>query len=124
MTLLSAPKGLLQFDLLAGQGGAEVEVECKTTSGDTGRKIHRQEANRLADLLLPIAQETADNPGCHRILITVPDRLGKSTEELLGIAALVASAAREKASASSNLAQVDYAFDGLDPWPEPTILTC
>jgi hypothetical protein len=111
--------GTGQFDVLARQGGAEVEVECKTTSGDTVRKIHRQEANRLADLLLPIAQETADNPGCHRILITVPDRLGKSTEELLGIAALVASAAREKASASSNLAQVDYAFDGLDPWPEP-----
>lgn len=111
--------GTGQFDLLARQSGAEVEVECKTTSGDTGRKIHRQEANRLADLLLPIAQETADNPGCHRILFTVPDRLGKSTEELLGIAALVASAAREKASASSNLAQVDYAFDGLDPWPEP-----
>ena len=107
------------FDLLARQGGAEVEVECKTTSGDTGRKIHRQEANRLADLLLPIAQEIADNAGCHRILITVPDRLGKTTEELSGIAALATSAAQQKASASSNLARVDYTFDGLGPWPEP-----
>ena len=111
--------GMGQFDLLARQGGAEVEVECKTTSGDTGRKIHRQEANRLADLLLPIAQEIADNAGCHRILITVPDRLGKTTEELSGIAALATSAAQQKASASNNLARVDYTFDGLDPWPEP-----
>ena len=31
------------------QGVVEIEVECKTTSGDTGRKIHRQEVNRLAE---------------------------------------------------------------------------
>jgi hypothetical protein len=29
--------GLARFDFLARQGGNEVEVECKTTSGDTGR---------------------------------------------------------------------------------------
>jgi hypothetical protein len=69
--------------------------------------------------LLPIAQEIADNAGCHQILFTVPDRLGKTTEELSGIAALATSAAQQKASASSNLARVDYTFDGLDPWPEP-----
>jgi Holliday junction resolvase len=50
--------GAGRFDLLARQNGVEVEVECKTTSGDTGRKIHRQEANRLADLLLvPVANQ-------------------------------------------------------------------
>jgi hypothetical protein len=111
--------GAGRFDLLARQGRAEVEVECKATSGDTGRKVHRQEANRLADLLLPVAQEVANNAGCHRILITVPDRLGKSKEELSGITALVGMAAQRKASASNDLAQVDYTFDGFDPWPEP-----
>jgi len=58
--------GAGRFDLLARQGTAEVEIECKATSGDTGRKIHRQEANRLADLLLPITKEVADTAGCHR----------------------------------------------------------
>ena len=111
--------GAARFDLLASQGAVEVEVECKTTSGDTGRKIHRQEVNRLADLLLPITQQVASEPGCHRILITIPDRLGKSTQELSAIASVVATAVENKASASTELARVDYSFDGLDRWPEP-----
>jgi hypothetical protein len=111
--------GAARFDLLARRGSVEIEVECKTTSGDTGRKIHRQEVNRLADLLLPITQQVATERGCHRILITIPDRLGKSTQELSGIASLVASAVQKKGSASSELARADYVFDGLDRWPEP-----
>jgi hypothetical protein len=111
--------GAARFDLLARQNGVEVEVECKTTSGDTGRKIHRQEANRLADLLLPITDQVADEAGCHRILVTIPDRLGKSTQELTNIASIVASAVQQKASASTDLCQVDYTLDGIDPWPEP-----
>jgi hypothetical protein len=111
--------GAARFDLLARQNGVEVEVECKTTSGDTGRKIHRQEANRLADLLLPITDQVADEAGCHRILVTIPDRLGKSTQELTNIASIVASAVQLKGSASTDLCRVDYTFDGIDPWPEP-----
>jgi hypothetical protein len=111
--------GLARFDLLARRGDIEIEVECKTTSGDTGRKIHRQEVNRLADLLLPITQKVASEPGCHRILITIPDRLGKSTQELSAIASVVATAAQNKTLASNELARADYSFDGLDPWPEP-----
>lgn len=111
--------GAGRFDLLARLEAVEVEVECKTTSGDTGRKIHRQEVNRLSDLLLPITRQIADERGCHRILVSIPDRLGKSTQELSGIASVVASAVQQKASASSDLAQVDYTFDGTDPWPEP-----
>ena len=108
-----------RFDLLARRGGAEIEIECKTTSGDTGRKVHRQEANRLADLLLPVAKEIANIAGCHRFLITVPDRLRKSVGELEGIASLVASAARQRGSASGEFAQVDYTFDGTALWPAP-----
>jgi hypothetical protein len=113
--------GAERFDLLARREAVEVEVECKTTSGDTGRKIHRQEVNRLADLLLPIAKQVADDAGCHRILISIPDRLGKSNEELSAISATVASAPQQKAPASGNFARVDYTFDGLDAWPEPDI---
>jgi hypothetical protein len=111
--------GAARFDLLARQGAIEFEVECKTTSGDTGRKIHRQEVNRLADLLLPITQQVATARGCHRILITIPDRLGKSTQELSGVASVVASAVDQKGSASNALARADYTFDRLDRWPEP-----
>lgn len=111
--------GAARFDLLARQGAVEIEVECKTTSGDTGRKIHRQEVNRLADLLLPATEQLADTAGCHRILVTIPDRLGKSDQELSGIASVVASAAQQKKSASNDLARAEYVFDDLSSWPEP-----
>ncbi|SIO40305.1 hypothetical protein SAMN05443247_04895 [Bradyrhizobium erythrophlei] len=109
-----------RFDLLARLGSVEVEVECKTTSGDTGRKIHRQEANRLAQLLLPTTQKLTEIPGCHRILIVVPDRLGKSNEELGDIAATVATAVHQRGEATNRLARVEYVFDGLDLWPDPS----
>jgi len=108
-----------RFDLLARQNTAEVEVECKTTSGDTGRKIHRQEVNRLADLILPATKRLADTAGCHRLLVTIPNRLGKSTDELARIAATVAAAAEQRASASSDVARVDYMFETVGSWPEP-----
>src|SRR5262245_39856967 len=111
--------GAARFDLLARQGTTEVEIECKTTSGDTGRKIHRQEVNRLADLILPTTQQLADNAGCHRLLVTIPNRLGKSTDELSRIASTVAAAAQQKTSASNDLARVDYTFDDVSVWPEP-----
>jgi hypothetical protein len=111
--------GAARFDLLARHGAVEIEVECKSTSGDTGRKIHRQEVNRLADLLLPTTEKLADMAGCHRMLVTIPDRLGKSNEALSGIAAVVASAAQQKGSASNGLARVEYTFDDIAAWPQP-----
>jgi hypothetical protein len=52
--------GAARFDLLARKNAVEIEIECKSTSGDTGRKIHRQEVNRLADVLLPTTDQLAD----------------------------------------------------------------
>src|ERR1022692_4203430 len=86
--------GSARFDFLARQGQTEIEVECKTTSGDTGRKIHRQEVNRLADLILPTTQRLAETPGCHLLRVTLPDRLGKSAEDLSCIASVIAEAAQ------------------------------
>jgi hypothetical protein len=112
--------GIGRFDLLARKGTTEAEIECKCTSNDTGRKVHRQEVNRLADLLLPATQKLADEDGCHLIRITVPNRLGKSVNELAGIAALVAAAAERKSSASSEFASVEYSAQDLQSWPEPS----
>lgn len=111
--------GAARFDLLARQGTVEIEVECKSTSGDTGRKIHREQVNRLADLVLPTTERLADMAGCHRILVTIPDRLGKSNEALSAIASVVASVAQQKGSASNELAHVEYTFDDIAAWPQP-----
>jgi hypothetical protein len=84
--------GSAQFDFLARRGEAEIEIECKTSSGDTGRKIHRQEVNRLADLLRPVTEPLLNDAGCHLLRIVIPDRLGKSADELRGLVELVNSA--------------------------------
>jgi hypothetical protein len=57
--------------------------------------------------------------GCHRILVTIPDRLGKSNEALSGIGSVVASAVREKGAALSDLAHAEYTFDDIAVWPQP-----
>lgn len=113
--------GAARFDLLARQGTVEIEIECKTTSRDTGRKIHQKEVNRLADFILPTRLQLADIAGCHRLFVTIPDRLGKSNDELSGIAATIARAAEQKISVSNELAHADYIFDDIAPWPEPNI---
>jgi hypothetical protein len=111
--------GLDCFDLLARKGSVEIEVECKCTSGDAGRKIHRQEVNRLADLLLPIITKLGERAGCHRVLVTIPNRLGKSNDDLSGIVEIVASAIQQQGSSSGHLAKAEYIFDSITTWPRP-----
>ena len=111
--------GFARFDFLARKGSTEIEVECKATSNDRGRKVHRQEARRLADLILPTTKKLAETPGCHLIRITVRDRLGSANEELSGIAALVAPAVENRALSESELARVEYTRSDLASWPQP-----
>ncbi|MGB9473387.1 MAG: hypothetical protein WBQ59_28845 [Candidatus Acidiferrum sp.] len=111
--------GVARFDFLARQDSVEVEIECKTTSNDTGRKIHRQEVNRLGDLLLPVREQLAERQGCHRILVTVPDRLSKSNDVLRIIASSVSAAVDTGAPVSTEAVQVGYTFESLDSWPQP-----
>ena len=106
--------GVARFDFLARQDSVEVEIECKTTSNDTGRKIHRQEVNRLGDLLLPVREQLAERQGCHRILVTVPDRLSKSNDVLRIIASSVSAAVDTGAPVSTEAVQVGYTFESLE----------
>ncbi|HZP77963.1 MAG TPA: hypothetical protein VFB45_17585 [Pseudolabrys sp.] len=110
--------GTGQFDFLARLGSSEIEVECKTTSGDTGRKIHRQELNRLADLLLPTTTELVEEGGSHLIRITLPGRLEKTKEIISGIASSVIDATRTRSGVSNDLSCVDYIVDDATTWPK------
>jgi hypothetical protein len=110
--------GAEQFDFLARADGHEIEVECKTSSGDTGRKIHRQEVNRLGDMLKPVTERLADVAGCHLLRITVPDRLGKSPEELTELTELVRSVI-DKGEAVHEAGGVAYWREAVTGWPEP-----
>jgi hypothetical protein len=111
--------GLGRFDFLAGRGLVEIEVECKAISHDRGRKIHRHEANRLADLILPSIEQLMETPGCHLMRVTVPDRLGGSNDDMARVAAVVADASQNKSKAGHASARVDYLASDLGSWPEP-----
>jgi hypothetical protein len=68
-----------RFDWLAAGNGIKFEIECKTTSANTGRKIHRRELNRLAHYLLPITKKLVEEGGFHLVRLVLPDRLELST---------------------------------------------
>ena len=112
--------GLAQFDLLARKGPVEVEVECKTTSHDTGRKAHRQEVNRLCDLVLPTTQQLADEAGCHFVKVVLSNRLEKSELRLSQIADQIREAIARKATWADDDVRVDYFHEHLQSWPDPT----
>lgn len=81
-----------RFDFLAMKNGIEFEVECKTTSPDKGREIHRKQFNRLSYELLPITTKLVNASGCHVLRLTIRDRLGTSKTQLAELRNLVASA--------------------------------
>jgi hypothetical protein len=101
---------------LALQDNAEIEVECKSTSGGTGRKINRREVNRLGDL--PTTQQLLETPGCHLIRVVIPGRLAPADQELAEIASTVASAGQQKCSASGDLARAEYCYKNISVWSE------
>lgn len=111
--------GMAQFDFLACKKGIEIEVECKTTSWDTGQKIHRKKVNRLADLMLLKTQQLVDTAGCHLIRVTIQDRLGSMDKEVCEIATLIDSIGPDRSSACGDLAEVKYRHENISVWPEP-----
>jgi hypothetical protein len=110
--------GSARFDFLGRLGTAEIEIECKTTSGDTGRKIHRQEVNRLADMLTPVTEALLEDPGCYLLRIAIPDRLGKSPGELAALVELVRSGI-ETGHIHDARGEVTYRKEDATTWPEP-----
>ncbi len=110
-----------RLDFYAERDGMGIEVECKTTSGDTGRKIHRQEVNRLAGLMQPITDKLGETVGCHLLHLTIPGEL-KATDAYLGeLVSLVEIAANNGSSACSEAGRVDYRLANVATWPEPRL---
>ena len=103
------------FDFLAVDAdGTEIEVECKHLSADVGRKIHREDAYTLLDLLKPVLSKRVETVGDGKVLvIEVPDRLESSRplmDEIVGLASAAfgsQSGYAESAVASASLANED-----------------
>jgi hypothetical protein len=110
--------GINRFDLLAVRNGTELEVECKTTSADTGRKIHRPELNRLTHYLLPTTKRLVEEGGCHLVRLTLPDRLERDERYLKRLGSLVAKSV-EGVPATSDEGRAEYRTLSLKSWPPP-----
>jgi hypothetical protein len=77
--------GTERYDLLIETLGSRgLEVECKATTVDKGRKIHRQEAIELRHAAFPVIERLGQslNSGL-ALVVTVPERLPEKLDTLL-----------------------------------------
>lgn len=73
-------EGVGQYDYLASKGDIEVEVECKTISGDAGRPIHRKDFARVSPVLIETLNKHRPSFKENTVIrITIPDRLPATT---------------------------------------------
>jgi hypothetical protein len=112
------------FDFLAVRDGAELEVECKSVSGDLGRQVHERVMAELSNRILRRVKEVVNGlPGGHLIRVTLPARLPAEQLALETIAAGVQGALTESDPASHPACEIhvrtfDVAaspFAGLQP---------
>jgi hypothetical protein len=111
-------EGQGRFDFLAAKQDVAFEIECKTTSPDKGRKIHRRNLNLLNQELLPIAKQLVNSGGGHVLRLVIPDRLERNKSELVNLKNIVTSAVRDGASLS-HVGEAEYQAIKIDHWPEP-----
>jgi hypothetical protein len=79
------------FDLLVENIGINgLEIECKTISADTGRKITRRQALEFFDIARPSFESALQNfQGGICVVLTIPARMPSSSEEKLELVRLV-----------------------------------
>ena len=71
-----------RFDLLASKPGMEIEIDCKSVSGDIGRSIHGRRFRDFVGQLNRSVGELARHGGGSLIHITIPDNLHGDTRQL------------------------------------------
>ena len=86
-------EGVGRFDLLGRKDDVELEFECKTFSGDVGRKVHRRRLYQLAEHIRPAMEEALDHrPGGQLARIVLPGRLTGRDEQIAAISDCLAKA--------------------------------
>ena len=107
-----------RFDFLAKKHDIQFEMECKTTSSDKGRKIHRKELHLLSYELLPITTKLVNSGGGHALRLIIPDRLERNKKQLGNLKDIAISAVRD-GTAESDVGQAEYKAINVVHWPEP-----
>lgn len=75
-------EGRERFDLLATKPGLEIEIDCKSVSGDIGRSIHARRFREFAGHLLPPIQNLMRNGAGSLVHIAIRENLQGDTRGL------------------------------------------
>jgi hypothetical protein len=121
-------EGRQRFDLLATKSGLEIEIDCKSVSGDIGRSIHARRFREFAGHLLPSVRELTQKGGGFLVHITIPGNLQGNIQSLADQANAVITDALSRAppiEAAQALGKVCIRTFDLTPSPfdQQTIVT-
>lgn len=116
------------FDFLATRNGTEIEVECKSVSGDLGRQIHHRRMIGLSWYVWPIIQPSlASLSGGRLIRVLLPARLHGRPEVFAEIAETTRSVLRAGASVATDVCSAESREFDLAGTPfastDPTAVT-
>jgi hypothetical protein len=104
-------------DYIVRKSGVEVEVECKTVSGDAGNAIHRIDAaNFMESVFDPLIERTTD--GWWTVDVTFPEGLPKDRERQQALAEQIVASMHGRRSATFEGATIDVTWE-----PIPTFAT-
>lgn len=110
------------FDFLVSKDGLEFEVDCKTASGDVGRRIHQRRLYQLAAMISGTMKQAVDRGNGVLVRVQLPDALRGHESQMRAIAGVINSAL-DKWGGSTNptLCKLDVqVFDpALSPFSYP-----
>jgi len=89
-------EGKQRFDFLARKEGIELEVDCKTVSGDVGRPVHRRRALEIFHLIYSALAEQVDRRESRAVRIVIPSSLHGRDEYIGSLSKLVIQSVREQ----------------------------
>jgi hypothetical protein len=115
-------EGRAQFDMLARKDGLELEVDCKTASGDIGRQIHRRRALELFNRILPVLDKLLEQRGGSTVDIVLPGRL-HGTESYMNAVQSVVSDAIAQGSSLYRADAAEVSLGAFSLQDEPGLLS-
>jgi hypothetical protein len=96
-------------DFLATRAGVEIEVECKSASGDLGRQIHRKRMIDLSWHVQPVLRDALKEiAGGSLVRVVLPSALHGQPQFLARVAEAVRVAVESRGSVGDDTCRVEY----------------
>jgi len=104
------------FDFLAVRDGVELEVECKSASGDLGRQVHRRRMIEFSGHVQPVIKEALASEGGRLLRVVLPANLHGRREFLSDLAGTVRDRSFGRRGQSTPLSAASSSDSSI--WPE------